>query len=684
MGRKKNTNSCFTWLILTQNQLNKRSLGLGRVENCLTLMAQMKPLHFYTIAWVFFFIGPPQEATAQVCNGSLGDPVVNVNFGHGGNPGNQLNAATTSYTFTSTACPNDGSYTIVNSTANCFSKSWHSIPEDHTPNDVNGYMMLVNASNNPGDFYVDTVKGLCANTKYELGAWIVNVILPTSCNNNSIRPNLVFNIETTTGSILGTYTTGNILPTNSPTWKQYGLFFTTPLTASTVVIRITNTAAGGCGNDLALDDITFRPCGPTINAADPINNQTSFDYCKGASQNVSILADIGSGYLAPALQWQFSSDSGSNWTDILGETFTSYRFTQTALGIYKYRMSVADGSNIAIKSCRVVSNAVTFSIFDLPFATASANSPVCEKRPIELIATGGGTYSWTGPAGFISTLAAPKFIAQTTSAGRYNLKAINQYGCTNSTFVNVLVKPKPIISFSSTQKICEGDATTLKAGGGITYQWSPATGLSDVNIADPIARPTDTTNYQVIITGSNNCSDTATVLINVLKKPTAFAGPDKSLFIEQSTTLDALVGGTAVSFSWSPVSFLNDALLVQPTSSPLDDILYTLTVKSNAGCGEAVDDVFIKVYKGIFVPSAFSPNNDGRNDRWRIVALIGFPKATVVVYNRLGQIVFEGSGNKMEWDGTFKSQQTPMGAYTYVIDLKNGSPLKKGMVTLVR
>ena len=168
-------------------------------------MTQMKQLHFYTIAWVFFFIGSLQEAAAQVCNGSLGDPIVNINFGHGINPGNPLHAATTSYSFTSTTCPNDGSYTIVSSTANCFSNSWHTIAEDHTPNDVNGYMMLVNASNNPGDFFVDTVKGLCANTKYELGAWIVNVILPTSCNNNSNRPNLIFNIETTTGAILGQY-----------------------------------------------------------------------------------------------------------------------------------------------------------------------------------------------------------------------------------------------------------------------------------------------------------------------------------------------------------------------------------------------------------------------------------------------------------------------------------------------
>jgi gliding motility-associated-like protein len=647
-------------------------------------MTQMKSLYFTLIACTFIVVGCLMDASAQVCTGSLGDPIVNINFGLGSNPGNSLNAATTSYTFTSSTCPNDGSYTIVSSTANCFSNSWHTIAEDHSPNDVNGYMMLVNASNNPGDFYVDTVKGLCANTKYELGAWIVNVIQPTSCNNNSNSPNLIFNIETTTGTILGTYTTGNIIPTNSPTWKQYGLFFTTPLTTSTVVIRITNTAPGGCGNDLALDDITFRPCGPTINAAGPINNQTVFDFCKGAPTNVSILADIGSGYLSPSLQWQFSSDNGINWSDIVGETFTSYRFTQTALGIYKYRMSVADGSNIAIKSCRVVSNTVTFSIYDLPFATASSNSPVCEKRPIELIATGGATYSWAGPANFNSSLATPSLIAQSNSGGQYTVTAINQYGCTNSTFVNVLVKPKPIVTISGTQKICEGDAVTLQAGGGVTYQWSPAAGLSAVNIANPIARPADTTSYQVIITGLNNCSDTAIAIMNVVKKPTAFAGPDKSLLIGQSTQLNGLVGGTAISFTWLPVTFLNNPLLDQPTSSPLDDILYTLHVKSNDGCGEATDDVFIKVYKEIYVPSAFSPNNDGLNDRWRILALITFPNAILMVYNRYGEIVFEGSGNNMEWDGSFKGKPAPMGAYTYLIDFKNGTPLKKGMVSILR
>jgi gliding motility-associated-like protein len=332
----------------------------------------------------------------------------------------------------------------------------------------------------------------------------------------------------------------------------------------------------------------------------------------------------------------------------------------------------------------VVSNAVTISIYDLPFATAAANSPVCEKQELILTATGGATYNWSGPAGFTSTLAAPSLIAKYNSGGQYMVTAINQYGCTNSAFVNVLVKPAPIITSSDSQKICEGEAITLQAGGGVSYNWSPAAGLSDATIAAPTAQPAETTHYQVIVTGSNNCPDTATVVLNVLKKPTAIAGPDKSLFIGQSTTLNGIVGGTEVSFYWSPADFINNPLLAQPTAKPSDDILYTLNVKSINGCGEAKDEMFIKVYKEIRIPSAFSPNSDGLNDRWRILAIVGFPKATVWVYNRFGEVVFEGSGDQIEWDGTFKGQASPAGAYTYLIDFKNGSPSKKGMVTIVR
>jgi gliding motility-associated-like protein len=644
----------------------------------------MNKLFFLKTAIVFILSGFRLVSIAQVCTGSLGDPVVNVTFGSGTNPGSQLQAATTTYSFTSSPCPNDGSYTVVNSTSGCFSSSWYTIPEDHTPNEANGYMMLVNASYNPGDFYVDTVKNLCANTNYEFAAWIVNVQSPTSCNANPIVPKLVFNIETTTGVLLGTYSTGNIPSPGTPTWKQYGLFFTTPVNTSIVVIRLTNTAPGGCGNDLALDDITFRPCGPSISAGVTNNNQSNVDMCIGSVTAVPLSASIGTGYIAPAYQWQESKDSGISWTDIAGETALTYVFNKTAIGVYKCRMSAAEGGNIGISNCRVASNPVTITIRDIPAGSAQSNSPVCEKRVINLTATGGTTYAWSGPAGFSSAQAAPSFIAQNNSGGQYNVIVTDQFGCSNSASTIVVANPKPTAVVSNTQEICAGNGTALQAAGGTAYLWSPATGLSAVDIPNPIANPVDTTSYRVIVTSVNNCADTAMVTVNVIGKPIADAGPDKIIFKGQTVILDAGIGGGNVSFTWSPATFLNDPLLLQPSSTPLNDVLYTLEVISNLGCGIASDDVFVKVYNDIYIPTAFSPNNDGLNDVWRIDALVATPEAKVLVYNRYGNIVFETTGNSNYWDGTFKGQALPTGAYPYLIDFKNGSPLKKGTVTIVR
>ena len=152
----------------------------------------------------------------------------------------------------------------------------------------------------------------------------------------------------------------------------------------------------------------------------------------------------------------------------------------------------------------------------------------------------------------------------------------------------------------------------------------------------------------------------------------------------QQVLLEGIVGGSGVSFSWSPGNFLNDPLLLQPVTKPVSDIRYTLDVISNSGCGETTDDVFVKVYNDIYVPTGFSPNNNGLNDTWHIDGLFAAPNARVLVYNRWGKIVFETSGNNEHWNGTYKGQPLPPGAYTYMIDLKNGMPLRKGMVMILR
>ncbi len=623
------------------------------------------------------------SASAQVCNGSLGDPVVNVNFGAGSNPGLPLQSATTSYNFITTSCPDDGNYTVVNNTAGCFMNSWHTISEDHTPNDVNGYMMLVNATYTPGDFYVDTVKGLCANTTYEFAAWIVNVLGATSCTPTPILPKLVFNIETISGVVLGTYSTGDIPGSPAPAWKQYGLFFTTPANTNNVVIRLTNTAPGGCGNDIALDDITFRPCGPTVSLT-ANNNGTDFNLCRGSLTPVTISANIAGGYVSPSFQWQESLDLGATWQEIAGANSTGYNFNKTTVGVYKYRLAVADGSNITLSSCRVASNSITVTIHGDPVITASANSPVCENSLVNLGAVGGTSYKWTGPSGYTGTGATPTFIGLINASGQYLVTGTDQFGCSSTSAVDLVVNAKPMATVSPDTTICLGDSIFLSAGGGQTFLWSPATGLSSSNVSTPLVKAQVTTTYSVVVTGPNSCTDTADVIVTVLARPIAHAGGDKMILKGESAMLDGTVSVNNSSYYWTPGSFLDNANSLTPVATPPTDQVYTLHAESGNGCGSSTDEVFVKVYNDIYIPKAFSPNNDGLNDTWTIEALAVFPNSKMLVYNRYGEIVFEGTANSQGWNGLYKNQPLPIGAYAYVMDLKNGRPLIKGTVMIVR
>ena len=643
----------------------------------------MKPTIFSKSTLALFCIILYAAVQAQVCTGSLGDPVVNITFGSGSNPGNPLELTTTTYPFTTTTCPDDGVYTIVNSTSNCFDNSWHSITEDHTLNDTNGYMMLVNGSFNPGDFYVDTVNMLCANTTYEFSAWILNVLLPGKCFPNPILPELVFTIETTSGTVLGRYTTGGIQSTATPTWTQYGLFFKTPDNTSSVVIRLTNTAPGGCGNDIALDDITFRPCGPSVTAIAE-NDQTHYDLCEGADSVVNMSAKVSSGYTAPALQWQQSLDNEITWNDITGATTLAYQAVHPASGVYKYRLAIADGSNISIKDCRVASNIVTITSHERPVVTATNDGPACVNTPVKLMATGGASYAWIGPDNFSSTLPDPGFITQNQSQGTYAVIATDQFGCVETASTYIIARPAPVAAVSSNSIICEGDSVLLMASGGSGYLWFPGTGLSSDTSGSTVARPLDSVTYNVVVVNNDNCSDTASVTINVRKKPIADAGEDKAILKGQSVMLNGAVQGTDVTHYWSPPQFLNDPVLLNPLSTPTYEMKYTFYAISNHGCGQSSDEVVVKVFNDIYIPKAFSPNNDGLNDTWRINALAAFPDAKLRVYNRYGQLVFESTSNNKDWNGSYKNNVLPMGAYTYLLDLKNERPLLKGMVVLIR
>ncbi len=628
------------------------------------------------------------QAGAQLCQGSLGDPIVNITFGAGSNPGMPLAAAATGYQFSAADCPGDGAYTVRSNTNSCFGSTWHALSADHTGN-AGGYFMLVNASIQPAAFYVDTVKGLCGNSTYEFAAWVVNMLLPSACSGSGIKPNLTFSIERTDGTVLKTYNSGDIPSQGSPLWQQYGFFFTTPPTGADIVLRIVNNAPGGCGNDLALDDITFRPCGPQLTPSVTGQQGTNINICFGEAKTWQFNCTVSGGFTNPVFQWQ-SSFNGGAWNDLSPSASPLISVSVAAgvpVGNVRYRLSVAEAGNLGSPQCRINSNPITININPNPVAIAVNNGPACIGSSVTLTATGGDQYAWTGPGGFTSNMGTSVLQnIQPAQAGVYRVIATSDLGCVSPPATTTLVVnpvPTAAVPFINTS-ICTKDSVQLSSSGGAAYTWSPVAGLSATSISSPKASPAADTRYMVVVANAAGCTDTAYIDVKVFVRAIAHAGPDKFLVEGQTVILAGSIEGSYQSFSWSPSTYLTASETLTPASRPPADISYVLTVQSNNGCGITKDTMDVKFYKGIYIPSAFTPNGDAINPTWNIPALNAFPGFELHVFNRYGQVVFETKNANVAWNGKFKGEDVPAGAYIYVIDLKKDPGILKGTVMVIR
>lgn len=635
-------------------------------------------------------LGIVWDASAQTCSGSLGDPVIYQTFGSGTNPGPALGSGVTNLSYTTNNCPDDGYYTIVNSIntnpSNCHT-TWQSVASDHTGN-PNGYMMVVNASYQPSIFFTQTANGLCPNTTYEFSAYILNLItLAASQVGNVSEPNITFSIETVDGTVLKTYNTGTIDPTDAPKWTKYGTYFATPDGVTDVIVKMTNNAPGGNGNDLVLDDIAFRACGPIVQTGfGSLAANGSQDICEGSNINYTLTSSVGAGYNNPSMQWQSNANNGG-WTNIAGATSPNYTINipQASAGTYQYRLAVGEGTNINTLSCFVNSDPLTINVNPLPVATLPAVQTACIGDVLTLTASGGSTYTWTGPNMSPSNQNPLTINITQQSAGTYTVVPTSDKGCVGPPAqTEVKVEPKIVALVSSNVSICAGNSTQLKASGGLYYQWTPSIGLDHNDIADPVASPAQTTTYSVKVSNDGCYDDTKSVTVTVNMNPVANAGDGKVIFSGQSTTLNGSVSGDNVTnFYWSPADYLNDPYSLTPIASPPHDMTYILHVSSST-CGQSAGSVFVRVYQKITIPNAFTPNGDGINDYWNIDALITYPQSLTTVYTRDGQQVFKSVGYAKPWDGTTNGKQLPTGTYYYVIDLKDGQPPFSGWVLIER
>ena len=196
------------------------------------------------------------KAQPQECN--FNAALITIDFGNI-NSSQEINLnALKGYRQITDRCPEDGHYTFAATSSDCFGGNWHPVTEDHTTNDINGKMMIVNASEKPGSFFILTIAGLKAGATYRFANWIVNIC--KSAYGCSPTPPVIKVSILANGKVLNSFNSGKINPSSMPEWKKYSAVFTLPANVNKITLQMEDITKGGCGNDFAMDDITLQEC----------------------------------------------------------------------------------------------------------------------------------------------------------------------------------------------------------------------------------------------------------------------------------------------------------------------------------------------------------------------------------------------------------------------------------------
>lgn len=183
---------------------------------------------------------------------------------------------------------------------------------------------------------------------------------------------------------------------------------------------------------------------------------------------------------------------------------------------------------------------------------------------------------------------------------------------------------------------------------------------------------------------------TKTVTVPTRPAPVVTAGPDRTIVEGFATTLQgSVVQGNGTAVAWTPNSTLTGANTFSPEARPLTTTTYTMTVTDANGCVGTDNAIVTVLPYCLKVMDAFTPNNDGLNDRW-IVTNNGGACADLVkvaVFNRYGGEVYRNDNYTNNWDGTYKGKPVADGTYYYVVTIRliNGTQVTvKGDVTILR
>ncbi len=401
--------------------------------------------------------------------------------------------------------------------------------------------------------------------------------------------------------------------------------------------------------------------------------------CQLTVDFTSTSQNTGSG-LSNTWNWDFGDNNASN--------IQNPSHTYGSPGTYTVTLVTVSDSGCVDTISKVV------TVDEMLAANISINQSVschdsCDASILAMPLTGNPpfTYLWTDPGA--STTPGINGLC----AGTYDVTITDSTGCTVVKSVTLQNPPPLAAGLSSTDAYCDGlcigTATASVTGGTppLTYLWSDPNG-QQTQQATQLCPGT----YQVFVTDDNGCTVTDSVTVNYssyIPPLNATASPNTIIYEGQSVQLNATAypNGTYV---WTPPATLNNPGIANPVSSPTEEITYVVTYTDPLGC-ENSDTITIEVREvtciepEIFIPNAFTPNQDGRND---ILYVRGptIRELLLRVYNRWGEKVFETTHPGNGWDGTYKGKPVMPGVYDYYLEavcFDNEKFFKKGNVTVI-
>ena len=357
-----------------------------------------------------------------------------------------------------------------------------------------------------------------------------------------------------------------------------------------------------------------------------------------------------------ALQWDFGDlSSGTANFSAIPDPVHIY----SAVGTYNVRL-------IKISVCGNDTLQKTVTIGDVSVNLGS-DTAYCGQQNILLDphATGSNSYLWQN--GFTTST------ITTTVPGLYWVEVkSNSGGCTRRDSIVLISKPLPVVNLGRDSGLCINQQITLDAqNAGSNYLWNN-------NTTNQTLLVNQSGLYWVKVTSSSGCSSTDTIIVRPLLKSVFTLGPDQSICAGQTIQLKINLSG--VSYLWQDGS-TSSMYNVNTEGSYFADVTNQ--------CGTTRDSiVFRKSECVVYVPNAFTPNNDGKNDYFRASGTGSVTEFEMNVYNRWGQLIFATKDKSKGWNGTFNSMLQPDGIYVWTIRFKTPAnpkqELMKGTVMLIR